>query len=235
MRSGLVRIGGLAAASGILLAGCSSSGSVKSGKDAAPAAPAVAGCAAPKAEKNPNLSWPAEPKMSIDPTKQYTMTLHTNCGDIVIALDAAKAPHTVNSFAFLAGQKFYDGSFCHRLSTTGMQMLQCGDPNSAATPGDRDGTGTPGYTFADENLDGAAYPAGTVAMANSGPNTNGSQFFLVFGDTQLPPAYTPFGKITSGLDLLTKVGAAGISDPSPADGTGRPKQPVELEGVTVSG
>jgi peptidyl-prolyl cis-trans isomerase B (cyclophilin B) len=113
-------------------------------------------------------------------------------------------------------------------------MLQCGDAKSGATPKDSDGSGTPGYNFADENLAGATYPAGTVAMANSGPNTNGGQFFLVFGDTQLDPLYTPFGTIKSGLDILKKVAAAGISNPSAQDATGRPTQPVELESVTVA-
>lgn len=162
------------------------------------------------------------------------MTLHTNQGDIVIALNAAKAPHTVNSFDFLAGQEFFDGSYCHRLSTDqALRMLQCGDPGAGATPEDSDGTGGPGYTFRDENLTGATYPAGTVAMANAGANTNGSQFFLVFGDSRLPPAYTPFGKITSGMDVLTRVAAAGVDNPG-RDGTGRPKLPVELETVTVT-
>jgi peptidyl-prolyl cis-trans isomerase B (cyclophilin B) len=172
--------------------------------------------------------------MTIDPAKQYTMTLDTSQGQIVVKMDAAKAPHTVNSFDFLAAHKFFDGSYCHRLSTgPGLQMLQCGDPTAGATPKETDGTGGPGYTFQDENLKGATYPAGTVAMANAGANTNGSQFFVVYGDSQLPPAYTPFGTITSGLDVLTKVAAAGITDPG-QDGTGRPKLPVELRSVTVT-
>jgi peptidyl-prolyl cis-trans isomerase B (cyclophilin B) len=245
-RQATVRFGVLAAAGGLLLAGCASSGSLHASgsggaqssgsptKSAPAAAPVVSGCTAPKAETNPHLSWPAEPKMTIDKAKAYTMTLHTDCGDIVIAMDAAKAPHAVNSFNFLASQKYFDGSFCHRLSTEGMQMLQCGDAGVGATPGGRDGTGTPGYRFADENLAGATYRAGTVAMANAGPGTNGSQFFLVFGDAALSPDYTPFGKITSGMDILTKVAAAGIAEPRLADGTGRPNQPVELESVTVT-
>ena len=154
------------------------------------------------------------------------MTLHTNQGDIVIALNAAKAPHTVNSFNFLAGQKFFDGTHCHRLTTQGIYVLQCGDPT-------RTGTGGPGYQFQDENLAGATYPAGTVAMANAGPNTNGSQFFLVYKDAALAPNYTPFGTITSGLDVVNKVAAGGTTDSNSA-GDGSPKIDVVFTSVTVT-
>jgi peptidyl-prolyl cis-trans isomerase B (cyclophilin B) len=241
---GLVRLGVFTAAAGTLLAGCSSAGTFAS-KAKEPTATATkgptataapTGCAAPPTDiKNPNLSWPKEPAMTMDATKAYTMTLKTNCGDIVIRMDAAKVPHTVNSFAFLASKGFYNGSFCHRLATdSGLQMLQCGDASVGPVPKSTDGTGTPGYSFADENLAGAAYPAGTAAMANAGPNTNGSQFFLVYGDSGLGPLYTPFGTVTQGLDILQKIAAAGIAQPASSDGTGRPVQPVELESVTVS-
>ena len=196
----------------------------------------IDGCKAVPAglKANTALSWKTEPAMAIDAKKKYTMTITTNCGDVVIDMDAAKAPETVNSFNFLAAQKFFDGSYCHRLSTTaGLQMLQCGDPTKDPAKGTAgDGPG-PGYTFKDENLTGATYPAGTVAMANSGKNTNGSQFFLVFGDSQLSPDYTPWGKITKGLDILQKVAAAGVANPG-ADQTGFPNQPVMLEKVTVT-
>ena len=229
--------GVMATAAALTTTACSSSGSSNAGGPA-PAATGAATSATSAADTGSapagSKSWPAEPAMTIDPAKQYTMTLHTTQGDIVVKLNAAKAPHTVNSFDFLAGQKYFDGTYCHRLSTSaGLQMLQCGDPTVGATPKDSDGTGGPGYTFQDENLTGATYAAGTVAMANAGPNTNGSQFFLVYGDSQLPPSYTPFGTITSGLDVLTKVAAGGISAPGP-DGTGRPKLPVELKSVTVT-
>ena len=154
------------------------------------------------------------------------MTLRTSEGDIVIALNAAKAPHTVNSFNFLAGQKFYNGSHCHRLTTQGIYVLQCGDPTGT-------GRGGPGYQFQDENLNGATYRTGTVAMANAGPNTNGSQFFLVYKDTALPPSYTPFGTITSGLDIVQKIAAAGDDDTNGA-GDGRPNINVVLNSVTVA-
>jgi peptidyl-prolyl cis-trans isomerase B (cyclophilin B) len=231
---------GVMTAAVLLTAACSSSGGAKSPSGgsatsgAATSGAVTSGGASTTAPATGPKSWSAEPAMQIDAAKNYTMTLHTSQGDITVKLAAAKAPHTVNSFFFLAAQKFFDGTYCHRLSTSqGLQMLQCGDPTAGATPKDTDGTGGPGYSFQDENLDGATYPADTVAMANSGPNTNGSQFFLVFGDSQLPPSYTPFGTVSSGLDVLTKVAAAGISNPG-QDGTGRPTLPVELKSVTVT-
>ena len=150
--------------------------------------------------------------------------LTTSQGTIEVDLLAAKAPCTVNSFGYLADQKYFDGTSCHRLTTSGIFVLQCGDPTGT-------GTGGPGYQFADENLTGATYPAGTVAMANSGPGTNGSQFFLVYKDTQLPPSYTPFGTITKGLDLVAKVAKAGAV----GGVDGKPKLPITLKTVTVEG
>ncbi|ACU70311.1 peptidyl-prolyl cis-trans isomerase cyclophilin type [Catenulispora acidiphila DSM 44928] len=228
----------LAAAGALALAGCSSSGSAKgsTGGSAPQGAPSSTSTASSAASGGTaaGKQWSKEPAMTIDASKKYTMVLHTSQGDITIAMDAAKAPHTVNSFNFLAGQHFFDGSYCHRLSTSaGLQMLQCGDPTAGATPKDTDGSNGPGYTFQDENLSGATYPAGTVAMANAGPNTNGSQFFLVFGDSQLAPNYTPFGTITDGMGVLVHVSSGGISNPG-QDGTGRPTVPVELKSVSVT-
>jgi peptidyl-prolyl cis-trans isomerase B (cyclophilin B) len=153
-------------------------------------------------------------------------TLATNQGTIVIKLDAAKAPCTVNSFVYLAGMKYFDSTPCHRLTTAGIFVLQCGDPTGS-------GGGGPGYQFADENLNGAVYPAGTVAMANAGPGTNGSQFFLVYKDTTLAPNYTPFGTITGGLAVIQKIAAAG-SDNSNGQGDGKPNLPVEITSATVA-
>ena len=136
-----------------------------------------------------------------------TLTLTTNCGPIVISLLGTKAPITVTSIAALANAGYYNKSLCHRLTTEGIFVLQCGDPTAS---GSGSPTGWKGYI--DENLPkvGAKnYPAGTVAMANSGPKTNGSQFFLVYQDTQLGPDYTIWGKITKGLDLVQKIGAVG--------------------------
>jgi peptidyl-prolyl cis-trans isomerase B (cyclophilin B) len=186
-------------------------------------------CAAPAPGEPTKEQFGEEPKLSIDGKASYTMTLKSTCGDVVVALEAAKAPHTVNSFNFLASKKFFDHTTCHRLTTGGLAVLQCGDPTGT-------GSGGPGYKFADENLgkagpDGSAdYPAGTVAMANSGPGTNGSQFFLVTGDSKLPPNYTPFGKVTSGMDVLKKIAAAGTADNS-SDGT--PHEKVVLDTLTV--
>ena len=159
-----------------------------------------------------------------------TLTFTTNCGDIVISLLGAKAPITVTSIATLANAGYYNKSLCHRLTTEGIYVLQCGDPTAS---GSGSPTGWAGYV--DENLPkatGINYPAGTVAMANSGPKTNGSQFFLVYKDTALGPNYTIWGKITKGLDLVQKVGAVGAYQMSGTQamyaGDGYPIQTVEI-------
>ncbi|GAA1238427.1 peptidylprolyl isomerase [Kitasatospora nipponensis] len=189
----------------------------------------VKGCNPPAAGAPNGKKWTSEPAMALDTNAQYTADLETSCGTVTIALDAAKAPHTVNSFVFLAGQNYFDHVKCHRLTTSGIYVLQCGDPTASATnPG---GSGGPGYQFPDENLTGATYPAGTVAMANAGPGTNGSQFFLVYKDTQLPPSYTPFGKITGGLDVLTNIAAGGVQG---GTGDGAPNANVVLDKVTTT-
>ncbi|MFC9977027.1 peptidylprolyl isomerase [Spirillospora sp. NPDC127200] len=160
-------------------------------------------------------------------------TIKTSLGDIGLSLDGAKAPCAVNSFAFLAKKDFWNKSHCHRLSTSeGLRMLQCGDPTGK-------GTGGPGYQFDNENTEGATYGKGTLAMANAGESptgggTNGSQFFLVYGDSQLPPNYTVFGKITSGLDTLEAVAKAGIAKAG-QDGTGEPKKKVTIQDVAIAG
>jgi peptidyl-prolyl cis-trans isomerase B (cyclophilin B) len=159
-----------------------------------------------------------------------TLTITTNCGPIVISLLGAKAPITVTSIAALANAGYYNKSLCHRLTTEGIFVLQCGDPTAS---GSGSPTGWKGYV--DENLPKAAginYPAGTVAMANSGPKTNGSQFFLVYQDTTLGPDYTIWGKITKGLDLVQKVGAVGAYQMSGTQamyaGDGYPIQTIEI-------
>jgi len=173
-------------------------------------------------------SPPASRKVSLPPAKpdlkaNYQATIKTNRGDIVINLLNSKAPCTVNSFVHLASKNYFSNTSCHRLVTSGIFVLQCGDPTGT-------GSGGPGYKFADENLAGAAYPAGTVAMANAGPGTNGSQFFLVYKNTKLPPNYTPFGTITAGLSVIQKVAAAGADSKT---GDGHPKEKVVIESVTV--
>jgi len=162
------------------------------------------------------------------PAKNLTIT--TNCGPIVISLLGSKAPITVTSIAALANAGYYNKSLCHRLTTEGIYVLQCGDPTAS-------GSGSPtGWTgYVDENLPkatGVNYPAGTVAMANSGPKTNGSQFFLVYKDTVLGPNYTIWGKIIKGLDLVQKVGEVGAYQMSGTQamyaGDGYPIQTVEI-------
>lgn len=186
--------------------------------------PPGAVCAAPKAGSVTPMSFPAVPATTIDKTGSYSMNLATNCGAVVVRLDAAKAPVTVNSFAFLAGKNYFDHTKCHRLTTEGIFVLQCGDPTGT-------GSGGPGYEFADENLTGATYPAGTLAMANAGPGTNGSQFFLVYKDSQLPPSYTPFGTVTTGMDILLEIAAAGTEDGA---SDGAPSAGVVLDDMTVT-
>ncbi|MEO3870212.1 peptidylprolyl isomerase [Nonomuraea sp. B12E4] len=164
-----------------------------------------------------------------------TMTLKTNLGDIVVELNNAKAPCTTNSLEFLAKKKFYDGSKCHRLGSAQFPMLQCGDPTAKADGKSQDGAGGPGYVMAEENLQGAQYKRGVMAMAKTqAPGSTGSQFFLVFGDIGLTPDYTPVGTITKGLDILDKVNKAGVIADM-GDGTGAPKQTVEIKDVTIAG
>lgn len=181
---------------------------------------------------------PSLPTASPDYNASYTAAINTNLGKIGISLLNSKATCTVNSFAHLAETNFFNNTQCWRVSnTSGLYLLQCGDPNATAKSklscsSSTLGSGGPGYQFADENLTGATYPAGTVAMANGGANTNGSQFFLVFKNTTLPASYTPFGKITSGLDILQNVAKAGTSCTIQAGG-GVPKEKVIINSVTV--
>jgi peptidyl-prolyl cis-trans isomerase B (cyclophilin B) len=156
------------------------------------------------------------------------LELSTNCGPIVISTMAKQAPATVASELFLANRGYYNQTPCHRLTTSGIYVLQCGDPTGS-------GSGGPGYTVPDENLptnSGVNYPAGTVAMANAGPGTAGSQFFIVYQDTTLPPNYTIWGKVTSGLDLVKQIAAAGVTG---GNVDGAPAQPVVIEQATVRG
>jgi peptidyl-prolyl cis-trans isomerase B (cyclophilin B) len=162
------------------------------------------------------------PKTGVELKQAFVAHLTTNLGVIDVQLNSAVAPCTANNFRSLAHFKYFDNTSCHRLTTKGIYVLQCGDPTGT-------GTGGPGYQFADENLKGATYPKATVAMANSGPGTNGSQFFLVYKDTQLDPNYTPFGTITKGLDILNQVAAAGSV---PAD-DGKPKKDIKILHIRI--
>ena len=170
------------------------------------------------------------PAKAVDPppaeattSGEVDVTISTSAGDIGATLDAAAAPCTVNSFLSLADQGYYDDTPCHRLTTAGIFVLQCGDPSGS-------GAGGPGYSFPDELTGDESYEGGTLAMANAGPDTNGSQFFMVYDDTQLPPSYTVFGAIDdAGLKVLTDVAKQGTANGS---FDGPPKEQVQIESVT---
>ncbi len=156
-----------------------------------------------------------------------TFTFVTNCGNIVVTTVGAKAPITLTQLSTLARGGYFNNSLCHRLTTQGLYVLQCGDPTAT-------GGGGPNFTYRDENLPAEGlnnYPAGTVAMANSGPGTNGSQFFLVFADTTLGANYTIWGTVTQGLDIVKAIAKAGVRGGG-ADGA--PSQQIEIKRVTVS-
>jgi peptidyl-prolyl cis-trans isomerase B (cyclophilin B) len=181
-----------------------------------------------------NVSGTASRKVALPPKHpdfraHYQAIIRTNRGNIVIHLLNSKATCAVNSFVSLASQKFYNQTSCHRLTTSGIFVLQCGDPTGT-------GSGGPGYQFGYENLSGAKYGAGTVAMAHSSqPNSNGSQFFLVYKDsTSLPSNYTPFGTIVSGLKIVQNVAKAGSDNAFAAQGGGgHPKEKVVIKSVTI--
>jgi peptidyl-prolyl cis-trans isomerase B (cyclophilin B) len=182
------------------------------------------------------------PTSGIAKTGTATMTVTTNQGVIEAQLDRAGAPCTAASFAHLAGKQFFNNTKCHRLTTEGIYVLQCGDPSAT-------GSGGPAYKFPDEKLPTPApqpsaaasaapsanlYPAGTLAMANNGADTNGSQFFIVYKDgSSLEAKYTVFGKVTKGLDIVQKVAAGGVNPKSSAT-DGEPKTEVAIQSVTVT-
>lgn len=161
-----------------------------------------------------------------EPFKNRTITLTTNCGEIVIAADGVNAPITVTALSALATGGFFNKTICHRLVTDKIFVLQCGDPTAT-------GMGRPNFKYRDENLPTFAlnnYPAGTVAMANSGPNTNGSQFFIVYEDTSMESKYTIWGTVVKGLDIIKVIAEAGVFD---GTSDGMPKQTIAIEKVRV--
>ena len=163
--------------------------------------------------------YPQPPALTIDLDTAYRATLHTNHGEIAVDLFPAEAPLAVNSFLFLAGEGYYDGVTFHRV-VPGF-VIQAGDPTGT-------GRGGPGYKFRDE-LDGPRrYSRGTVAMANAGPNTNGSQFFICLGDLKLPHQYTIFGRVTAGMEAMDAIAAL------PTDPQDRPRQEAVISRVSVS-
>ncbi len=171
---------------------------------------------APKTQK-----FSAAPELGIDPAKRYTATIDTSLGELVVALDAASAPQTVNNFVFLALHHYYDGVIFHRI-INGF-MCQGGDPTGT-------GTGGPGYRFNDELPKPGRYEIGSVAMANAGPHTNGSQFFIVSGSSGvgLPPLYSLFGKVVKGLDVVEAMQRVST------DSRDRPHDDVVINSVTIS-
>jgi peptidyl-prolyl cis-trans isomerase B (cyclophilin B) len=229
---GVILVGSLALyTSGVMKDDDKASASAETTPSAAPTSKAPDPCDKPAAGKVGTQTWKKEPALSIDKSAKYTLDLATTCGKIDIALKASAAPHTVNSFDFLANKGFFDHTKCHRLTTNGIYVLQCGDPTGS-------GSGGPGYTIPDENLKDKSlksnvYPAGTVAMANTGQaHTGGSQFFLVYQDSQLPPSYTPFGTISaSGMKVLKKIAAAGEAT---GQGDGAPNATVVINKATVT-
>src|SRR3954463_8023425 len=164
--------------------------------------------------------WQSPPEMKIDPAKTYVATINTNKGKIVVNLFAKDAPKTVNSFVFLAREKFYDGTIFHRV-IPGF-MIQGGDPKGT-------GNGGPGYEFENENRDTTrTFDTGVVGMANAGPNTNGSQFFIMDAPNGLPPHdYTIFGKVTEGQDVVKAIANA------PRNAQDRPNEKIEIKSVTI--
>ncbi|MER5390623.1 peptidylprolyl isomerase [Saccharopolyspora sp. NPDC002686] len=175
-------------------------------------------------------SKPVQPPANGEVSSKGTVqaTINTSQGAIPLTLDRSLAPCTVNSFISLAKQGFYDQTSCHRIGTSGLQMLQCGDPTGS-------GSGGPGYAFDDETFPELQYGRGYLAMANAGPNTNGSQFFMVFGEAPLSPDYTVFGTISEDglkvIDDVARAGDDGAYEPSP--GGGKPNKPVVFEKVDV--
>jgi cyclophilin family peptidyl-prolyl cis-trans isomerase len=161
-----------------------------------------------------------------------TLLMSTNQGDLTLTLDRSKAPCAAASFAYLAQQKFFDGSPCHReVNEPTFGVLQCGDPSGS-------GAGGPTYKFAQEVPAGTTYPRGTIAMANTGqPNSTGSQFFLCFTDTQLSPDYSPVGTVdAAGLAVLDKIAAAGNNGSFASQaGGGAPNIPVTITTMSVVG
>ena len=190
----------------------------------------AAGCTTPPALQTKPKTLTEVPDKATAAGKTFIATVKTTCGDLTFELDGAKAPQTVASFLNLAKQDYWAPSPCHRVTTEGIFVLQCGDPTGT-------GSGGPGYTFGIENApkDGK-YPTGTLAMARTqDPKSNGGQFFITYKETQLPTTgggYTIFGKVTKGLDVVERIAAAKALPPNPTDGT--PVSPISILSVDVT-
>lgn len=189
----------------------------------------IGGASNPQDASAPQAPAADLPTAGIAESNKAQISFTTNQGEIVIETLPALAPLTVNALAALAQKNYFDNTICHRLTTEGIFVLQCGDPTGT-------GTGGPGFNIPDENLPEPIennYPAGTVAMANAGPGTSGSQFFLVYQDTTLGPDYTIWGTITSGLEIVQTIASAGVIDGGP-DGAPATGVTIESTKVTIS-
>ena len=179
------------------------------------------GCPSPDGSATKQETFESAPPMCLDQEKEYSALVTTNKGEITIDLDQEKAPLTVNNFVFLARNQYFDDTTCHRI-IPGF-VVQCGDPTAT-------GGGDPGYRFADELPEAGEYQIGSVAMANSGADTNGSQFFIISGENgaALPPSYSLFGEVSAGFDAtVVEMEAAGTE-------SGSPSEPVEIQSVVIT-
>jgi cyclophilin family peptidyl-prolyl cis-trans isomerase len=169
--------------------------------------------------------WPSAPALALDPNARYTATIKTSQGEMKADLFSKDAPNTVNNFVFLARENFYDGVVFHRIIKD--FMVQTGDPTGT-------GTGGPGYKFSDELNTPQNYERGTLAMANSGPNTQGSQFFICHADLKgkLPKNYTIFGQVTQGLETLDAIAGVPVG-PSAQGERSKPQAEVKIESITI--
>lgn len=201
--------------------GESSASAAENGADAGATLSGTTKCPPAKGAEERVVEFEQAPPMCIDEAKTYTATMATDAGEIEIELDAKAAPATVNNFVVLARYKFYDGLTFHRV-IEGF-MAQGGDPAG-------DGSGGPGYEVEDELPKQGEYEVGSVAMANSGPDTNGSQFFIVTGENgvQLPPDYSLFGAVTQGEEVVEQIESDG------SQGEGRPETTHTIESVTIT-
>ena len=187
----------------------------------------VAGCAQPPAPLGTSAQGLKLPDKKTAAGKTFTAVIGTNCGDITLELDGTKAPQAVASFAYLADQNYWVKAPCHRLTTEGIFVLQCGDPTGT-------GTGDPGYGFGVENAPkDSVYPRGTLAMARTSDAAkgNGGQFFILYKDSKIDGGYTIFGKVTGGMDIVDKIAKAGVSGGG-TDGT--PAAPISMLTVSVT-
>ncbi len=211
----------------VIIASLGGDGDADTAAPATTETPAAGECVEPPALPEEPKQFDAVPDASLAEDATWTATVHTNCGDIVMELDGAAAPQTVSSFLSLAREGYWDASPCHRLVTSGIFVLQCGDPTGT-------GSGGPGYGYGVENApEDFQYPRGTLAMARTAdPESNGGQFFIVFDDTELqdPTGYTIFGRVSEGLDIVDRIAEQGVGGTLAAEA---PAQPISILDIDV--